>query len=222
MHSRHEVLTRDCISLPEALTRDCISLLSRYQGLDDDAQREMARLAAGTLPSALHSRLSARVSGEDEARFVHYSAHDNTLLALLAHIGIRNAPIPEFAAYLVFELHSSGEAVRSPFVRIAYNCNPSACSVAQQLYLCMRAGDQITEFSAAVTTAEESTVTLDEFLHRLFVERRSFESAAAWRSSSDGITPVEGAKKDKANAREVKRKGMKKLNDKLSSMKNRQ
>jgi hypothetical protein len=50
-----------------------------------------------------------------------YSAHDNTIMALLAHLGFKNFPIPRFAAHVVFELH---EVDGIYFVKSLYNPDP--------------------------------------------------------------------------------------------------
>jgi hypothetical protein len=176
-------------SLVRRLADYCCHL--RYQGLDDNAHRQMARIAAGTFPSELRRRFRGHTSGEDATRFAHYSAHDNTLLALLAHLGLRDSPVPLFAAYLTFELHASGEAAERPFVRVAYNHDPiRGRPVAQQQYLRLPRGDSIENHEKAVAATEaESRIYLDEFERTLFEERRSFDTAEEWRAASESGGP---------------------------------
>lgn len=121
----------------------------RYEGTSDAEQRELARLAAGLLPAELVRRFRARMDGSDPARLCHYSAHDNTLMALLAHLGLRGAPVPQFGAYAVFELHAAGPAEGSPFVRVAYNAEPSSVPVRQHAYLALPSGASIVPFERA-------------------------------------------------------------------------
>jgi hypothetical protein len=78
----------------------------RYCGHSGEDQARMARLASGLLPAAVVNNFSAvREEGDDGGNFTLYSAHDNTIMAMLAHLGFRNFPLPKFAAHLVFELH---------------------------------------------------------------------------------------------------------------------
>ena len=179
----------------------------RYQGLSNADQLKMARLAAGTLPAEVLGRFRGRIAGDDPARFALYSAHDNTILALLAHLGFRDAPVPLFAAYVVFELHASGDAAAKPFVRVAYNHDPSRVQVDAQQYLRLPGGKDIVDLPAAVTTAQESSLDLAAFEKGLMEARGSFESEAAWRAASDGVAP-------KADKKEKKEKKEKKGKDK--------
>ena len=66
----------------------------------------MARLAAGLLPAAIVNGFQDVVESKDDGgQLTLYSAHDNTIMAMLAHLGFKNYPIPKFAAHIVFELH---------------------------------------------------------------------------------------------------------------------
>ena len=91
----------------------------RYQGIKSDDQFALARLAAGTLPAAVvQQMLETAEANERGGTFTLYSAHDNTIMALLAHFGFRNFPIPSFAAFLALELH---ERHGQYYVRLLYN-----------------------------------------------------------------------------------------------------
>ena len=82
----------------------------------------MSRLAVGLLPAAIIQGFKAEAASDDRGgRFTLYSAHDNTLMALLAHLGFKRFPLPRFASHLVFELH---EANGGFFVKTLYNPDP--------------------------------------------------------------------------------------------------
>lgn len=90
----------------------------RYCGHTDAQQRQMARHASGVLPAAIVREFSTVAGGggdDDDAggKLTLYSAHANTIMALLAHLGFKNFPIPMFAAHLVFELHQVGAEQKS-------------------------------------------------------------------------------------------------------------
>jgi len=93
----------------------------RYQGNGDEDQIEMARLASGVLPVEVVNKLRSVVQGTSELRFSLFSAHDNTIMALLAHLGFRNWEIPQFAAYVAFELHQKDDEW---YVQMYYNHDP--------------------------------------------------------------------------------------------------
>lgn len=106
----------------------------RYQGLEEEQQRRLSRLAAGILPVSIVNSLVGSAQTLDKAGgFTLYSAHDNTIMAMLAHLGdwtilpclsidastgFKNFPVPRFAAHLIFELHEIGG---EHFVKFMYN-----------------------------------------------------------------------------------------------------
>lgn len=99
-------------------------------------QRRLARLAAGTLPATIVRSFEAVASADERGgHFTLYSAHDNTLLAMLAHLGFRNFPIPCFGAFLAFELH---EIEGSFSVRMLYN--PGALAGQARRFQCSHCG----------------------------------------------------------------------------------
>jgi hypothetical protein len=62
----------------------------RYQGHSTEEQLSMARLAAGILPASIVNRFADTVRhGDKDGSFTLFSAHDNTLVALLAQFGLR-------------------------------------------------------------------------------------------------------------------------------------
>lgn len=48
--------------------------------------------------------MKQRLEGNSALEFILLSGHDNTIMALLSHLGIRDWPIPQFASYIAFEL----------------------------------------------------------------------------------------------------------------------
>merc|ERR550537_330923 len=92
----------------------------RYCGCNDDEQRKMSPFAAGLLPIKI-VELFREVKKLGTNRFQLYSAHDNTIMAMLAFMGFKDWPIPEFAAHLLFELHERDDEWEVQFV---YNPDP--------------------------------------------------------------------------------------------------
>lgn len=102
----------------------------RYQGLNHESQLLMARLAAGILPAKIIERFLETIDSQDRAgSFMLMSAHDNTILALLAQLGFRNFPVPSFAAHIIFELHQEENGY---FVKILYNEDPQFSGFASE------------------------------------------------------------------------------------------
>ena len=96
---------------------------SRYCGHCPEDQRHMARLASGLLPAAIVQgfKTDAEMAEDAGGRFTLYSAHDNTIMALLSHMGFKNYPIPKFAAHVIFELHQIQD---KHFVKVLFNPDP--------------------------------------------------------------------------------------------------
>ena len=68
-----------------------------------------------------------RAEGKNKLRLAAYSAHDTTILALAARLGIDIEP-PEFSGYFLFELHRDKIDPDTPFVKFFYNRDPSVCT----------------------------------------------------------------------------------------------
>jgi len=90
------------------------------------ATREMGILGSGELfKEILHLMEPHMVGTEastDEPRFVLFSAHDGTLLAIFTALGLHDFEIPPFGAHLVFELYTGHEATnRNSYVKVSYN-----------------------------------------------------------------------------------------------------
>ena len=141
------------------------------------------------------------------ARFALYSAHDNTIMALLAHLGLRSATVPLFAAYVAFEMHAGGAAAASPFVRVAYNAFPRRVAVPRQDYVRLPEGNAVVEYRSAVCARpDDASIPLAEFESRLFDVRGSFRSVAEWEAAG-GVGRKAGEKG--AGTEKKKKKGEK-------------
>ena len=111
----------------------------KFQGATDDS-REGGAMGGSHLMSHVVGHLEAKAAdltaadneatgnaygeaGRPEPSFVYYSAHDGTILGLMAHLGVLDIPIPMFGACVCFELHQS-HADASFWVDVIYNPNP--------------------------------------------------------------------------------------------------
>lgn len=166
----------------------------RYCGHDQEQQANMARLATGLLPAAIVNNFRAVVEDEDHGgHFTLYSAHDNTIMALLAHLGFRNFPLPSFAAHLVFELHEVDTVYT---VRVLYNSDPDRYGFntdveeSNTLQPCQYLDLPL---SGAVDWEDrvqnDGGIKLDDFIDLIMVERGSFRTPEDWNSAAH--TPSE-------------------------------
>jgi broad specificity phosphatase PhoE len=148
----------------------------RFQGLNDDQQRELARLAAGTLPVHIIRQMRGVIHEKTKQKFAIYSAHDNTIMALLSHMGFRNWKIPQFAAHIIFELHQlSGPEGSEYAVRFSYSDDPN--KQGQYKYVRLPPRRDIVNFDEAT----EGDMSFEEFQSLLFDHRRSFVSEQQWQ-----------------------------------------
>jgi len=92
----------------------------RYCGCSDEEQRKMSLFAAGLLPIKI-VELFREVEKLRTNRFQLYAAHDNTIMAMMAFMGFKDWPIPEFAAHLIFELYERDGQWEVEFI---YNPDP--------------------------------------------------------------------------------------------------
>jgi len=156
----------------------------KFQGNDPPEQRELGRAAAGLLPSHIvksfrDREASIKLKGTGSKRkFVLYSAHDYTIMAVLSHLGFRDWPIPKFASHLIFELHQ----VEGKFVvRLCFNPNPA---VKQEYeYKSIPLDDASVKWEAV----KPGEITLDQFEHVLMNVRRSFKTEAEWKADGDSV-----------------------------------
>jgi len=103
--------------VPKELKKELIELKDWVLG-KKYYNREMGKLGAGLLLSHVANEMKNFTSG---AKFNYYSAHDGTMLALLAALGLENYQIPRYASYIVFELYENSEGTH---VELTYNGNP--------------------------------------------------------------------------------------------------
>lgn len=160
----------------------------RYQGNNKFDQRELSRLAAGTLPATIvRSMIACAESGEQGGLFSVFSAHDNTIMAIMSHLGFRDFPIPCFAAFIAFELHENDGSF---FVKVLYNPDPEIYGIP--------GGDKDDEYVplnyfripgvrqvVSWNERESGSMSLEEFEHILMNDRASFESEHAWINAKD-------------------------------------
>eukprot|EP00730_Choanoeca_flexa_P002604 TRINITY_DN11109_c0_g2_i4.p1 TRINITY_DN11109_c0_g2~~TRINITY_DN11109_c0_g2_i4.p1 ORF type:complete len:941 (+),score=202.94 TRINITY_DN11109_c0_g2_i4:266-2824(+) len=163
----------------------------RYCGLSLEDQRRMARLASGTLPATIVGAFDAlRQAEERGGSMTIYSAHDNTIMAMLAHLGYKDFPIPSFAAHLCFELH---EPIPGRYrVRVLYNPEPlhygfpddpdvtHGSKMAAGYFRLAGAGQRV-----AWEERELGDMAYDEFAFLLMEDRRSFKDEASWQAASE-------------------------------------
>eukprot|EP00299_Pterocystis_sp_00344_P017996 c8997_g1_i1.p1 GENE.c8997_g1_i1~~c8997_g1_i1.p1 ORF type:complete len:696 (+),score=159.73 c8997_g1_i1:40-2127(+) len=171
----------------------CICRL-RYCGLNDADQRTMARLAVGMLPFVIYDIMkklvtsnsqtqSKRNLNEVESRMSIFSAHDNTIMALLSHLGFQNWPIPEFAAHVIFELRRDLHG--NHFVRMAFNADPKVISSLSSLkYVKLPSDGAFVDWA----DAQRGECSWAEFEKIILQDRQSFQRVQQWKK--------EGAVKD--------------------------
>jgi len=156
----------------------------RYTGRSEEDQKELSRLATGLLPQAVVAKLDAATkdSRAGKGHFTLFSAHDNTLMALLAHMGFRDYPIPYFAAALCFELHWC-DRTEEFFVRTRYSADPRE----QPLDLPEDRKQHVKSFKLPATSGipwhlrEEGDMLYSDFKRILMEERKSFISHEEWQ-----------------------------------------
>jgi len=139
-----------------------------------------------------------------------YSAHDNTIMALLAQMGFRDWEIPQFAAYVAFELRSIDGEWR---VGMYYNPNPKinapdTCPNETSVPL-LRMPSQASRV-VQYKDAERGDMCFDEFKHILMSERASFNSEETWKAAGK-LSGPEGKAFELKEAKEKLEKVSKKL-----------
>jgi acid phosphatase len=81
--------------------------------------RRTGQIGAGILLSSIIQQMEMP-SEENSDRFIYYSGHDGTLLALFSAMGFlpENIDVPHYSSYLIFELH---EYNGTSFVHLEFN-----------------------------------------------------------------------------------------------------
>ena len=161
---------------PEMMVR--INALGAWVIKRKFATHEMGKLAAGQLPDEIRNRMrnmiidhyelkdqekaATEISPKDvlsphsillkrtysEASFVMFSAHDGTILALLAALQAEDPKVPHFSSFITFELFDPVSADEPPVVKLWYDDEP--LSIPGCAHRCSFA-----EFSAAVDRSYE-------------------------------------------------------------------
>jgi len=87
--------------------------------------REMGKLGAGLLVQEIRDRMNRTMSFHatdkrpGDQRFILFSAHDGTLLALMSALELNHLELPHYASHLVFELRFNADL--GYYVNIVYN-----------------------------------------------------------------------------------------------------
>eukprot|EP00040_Diaphanoeca_grandis_P033602 m.206114 g.206114 ORF g.206114 m.206114 type:complete len:1264 (-) comp32940_c0_seq3:95-3886(-) len=179
----------------------------RYSGHTDAEQREMSRLAAGLLPAAIVHGFAATMEKRDEGgQLTLYSAHDNTIMAMLAHLGFKNYPIPKFAAHIVFELHEIDGVFK---VKVLYNNDPEFNGFAEEemvqkgfLKSCdylELPQDEIVDFAKDRRVCNEG-MDFADFKDLLMTKRQSFCTPEQWRTAANQVLEKENTTQDTTTA----------------------
>jgi len=161
--------------------------LLKYTGNNDGDQVELSRGAAGLLPFHICSYFNAR-AGKIQNRYtkkkiVFYSAHDNTIMALLSQMGFKEWTIPNFAAVVIAELHVKDDKYH---VAIKYVPDPSLIKNLKEVKshkLPVQGGH------VAFDKAEEGMHTLEEFEDYLMNTRKSFKTEEEWKEWRGPLDP---------------------------------
>ena len=103
---------------------------------------------------------------------------DNTVMALLSHLGFRDWPVPQFASCVIFELHRGDDG--GFFVKIGYIDDPKHCHLNDIFYCRMPPKHKIHNWNSA----EEGYHSLEDFVDNILIHRRSFQSEEEWREAA--------------------------------------
>eukprot|EP01089_Gocevia_fonbrunei_P015486 TRINITY_DN4541_c0_g1_i2.p1 TRINITY_DN4541_c0_g1~~TRINITY_DN4541_c0_g1_i2.p1 ORF type:complete len:365 (+),score=50.09 TRINITY_DN4541_c0_g1_i2:274-1368(+) len=117
---RHEKL------LHEGLTPELIQQVKdvyHWLAKNKFPNRDIGRLAGGHLPLAIHNLFQEHIETKRRPKFTLFSAHDGTILGLLAALGVTDFNPPEYATYWLFELLKNTETGEY-FVHIVFNDKP--------------------------------------------------------------------------------------------------
>jgi calmodulin len=160
---------------------------AKFQGNTMEEHRELARAAAGLLPSHIVKSFKERIetivnptSTASKKKFVLYSAHDYTMMAVLSQLGFREWPIPKFASHLLFELHRIDKEF---FIKVGYCPNPSRIANVSDYKFVTLPRDVFIPWS----DAKNESQSFKEFEDILMNVRKSFTSEAEWKADGDTV-----------------------------------
>jgi hypothetical protein len=103
--------------LTEAEAREIVTL-SHWAMAQKLRPRALSRLIMGAFINQLIADMQRAAEGKPGHKFMLYSAHDNTILALMAALGVPLEATPPYAANVCFELYRAGN---SHHVKVRYN-----------------------------------------------------------------------------------------------------
>lgn len=101
----------------------CDTLVHKFVSNDDLTCNDKGKHSAGMLSNEIVRSFHEIVEGKREPTFHSYSAHDTSIVALAASMGIRLDSIPKFLSYFLFELYrdtSTGDYS----VKVFFNHDP--------------------------------------------------------------------------------------------------
>jgi hypothetical protein len=160
----------------------------KFQGNTPEEHRDLARAAAGLLPSHIVQSFKDRIdtivnpgSLKTKKKFVLYSAHDYTMMALLSQLGFRDWPIPKFASHLIFELHYIDKEF---FVKVFYCPNPSQIKKFEEY---KQVSIPVDEAFVLWKDAKSDTQRFNDFEHILMNIRKSFKTEEEWKADGDTV-----------------------------------
>jgi hypothetical protein len=141
--------------------------------------KEAGRLGAGNLIKEIFTRFSSSVElhsqgNEPIHKFILFSAHDGTLLALMAALGLNYLELPKYASHIVFELHFDNQ-LEKYYVKVLYNdklVKLPNCSIIchfQQFQMCMKEGIVDNWHQECENIIIENSITCEEQKIQYFI-----------------------------------------------------
>jgi len=165
-----------------------------FTGNNPDDQRELGRAGAGLLPLAIIDSLKKRINNlktrePPRKKIVLFTAHDYTMMALLSHFGFRNWSLPNFAAYVVLELHKINGQY---YVRLRYNPDPVLVKKPSDLRDYM-----ISTQCINMVDAQRGLMEYQEFERILMETKKSFVSEEDWFQDAHSLDELIEEEKQK-------------------------
>jgi len=169
------VITPEDESLNLTLTDEIKRI--QYCGNNPEDQRTISRVATGILPTIIVKSFEDRIKGIDnKKKFVYYSAHDETIMPLLAHLGFNSYAIPRFVATVVFELH---KIEQKWFVNLRYSSDPVSENFKHlsgyRTYMIPFGGNFVPMEKAA-----EGSMQFEDFRKEIVEVRNTFKTYDEW------------------------------------------
>jgi hypothetical protein len=103
--------------LTEAEAREIVTL-SQWAMAQKLKPRQVSRPIMAYFMRELINDMQKAIDGKQEYKFILFSAHDNTILAVMAALGIPLEATPPYAANVCFELYRAGDGQN---VKVRYN-----------------------------------------------------------------------------------------------------